>query len=142
DVREFDRGMTVFQYGTKTWEEAERAADKKARIREGTPEDGERSGVGGSPSSETTVGESPSVDGEGRGSKIPLVRSGLVKKRDILSRAPAILDVPVGEGRIVFMSFNPLHRHQNQHDFALVGNVFAFWNDLPAPLPKAETRRR
>lgn len=143
DVREFDRGMTVFQYGAKTWREAEREADKKAHIEVGADQktsgaksDGAAADVTGADGDETSslaATKEPAV---------PLVRSGLVKKPEALSRAPAVLDVPVGDGRIIFMSFNPLHRHQNRHDFALVGNVFAFWNDLPAPLGKEEMRRR
>ena len=137
DVREFDRGMTVFQYGTKTWVEADREADKKAHI-----EADRVQGGAASTADDNGARNTKAARGDGETLKPPLVRSGLVKKPALLSRAPAVLDVPVGDGRVILMSFNPLHRHQNRHDFALVGNVFTFWNDLPPPLDKQEMRRR
>ena len=54
-----------------------------------------------------------------------------VKGAEKLERVPAILDYPVGKGRIVFYSWNPMHRYQNHHDFAFVTNALLFWNDFP-----------
>lgn len=60
-----------------------------------------------------------------------LVLSGWVAPPDALAGKPAILDVPAGEGRVVFFAFNPLHRHLNLSDFRLVYNAILHWNDLP-----------
>jgi hypothetical protein len=54
-----------------------------------------------------------------------------VSPPDALAGKPAILDVPAGEGRVVFFAFNPLHRHLNHSDFRLVFNTILHWNDLP-----------
>jgi hypothetical protein len=60
-----------------------------------------------------------------------LVLSGWVAPPDALAGKPAILDVPAGEGRVVFFAFNPLHRHLNLSDFRLLFNTILHWNDLP-----------
>jgi hypothetical protein len=62
-----------------------------------------------------------------------LLLSGFVKDGSELDGKPAILDVPVGEGRVVLYSFNPLHRYLTHSDFRLVYNVILNWNDLPRP---------
>ncbi|HEY3176945.1 MAG TPA: M14 family zinc carboxypeptidase [Candidatus Polarisedimenticolia bacterium] len=67
----------------------------------------------------------------------PICLSGLVKGEEELSGKPAILDVPVGAGRVVLFAFNPLHRFLNHSDFRLVYNVILNYNDLP-PRPKSE----
>ena len=45
---------------------------------------------------------------------------------------PAILDVPVGKGRVILFAFNPLHRYLNLSDFRFAYNAILHWNDLPA----------
>jgi len=60
-----------------------------------------------------------------------LVLSGFVPDEDQVTGKPAILDVPVGEGRVILFAFNPLHRHLNHSDFRFVWNVLLHWNDLP-----------
>jgi zinc carboxypeptidase len=67
----------------------------------------------------------------------PLCLSGLVKGEAALQRKPAILDVPVGKGRVILFAFDPLHRYLNHSDFRLATNAILNWNDLPAtPKPK------
>jgi len=66
----------------------------------------------------------------------PLCLSGLVKGEEDLVTKPAILDVPVGKGRVILFAFNSLHRFLNHSDFRLVYNVIMNYNDLP-PTPKA-----
>ena len=66
----------------------------------------------------------------------PLCLSGLVKGEEDLAAKPAILDVPVGPGRVVLFAFNSLHRFLNHSDFRLVYNVILNYNDLPPP-PKS-----
>jgi hypothetical protein len=112
-------GQTVVQYGVKTAAEAEREEDKKADI--------------------PVPDEPPKKKGEAK----PLLLSGLLKGGEALERKPAVLDVPVGRGRVVFYSWNPMHRFQNRHDFAFVTNALLFWNDFPAAVPtEAEMRAR
>jgi hypothetical protein len=60
-----------------------------------------------------------------------LVLSGWVSPPDALAGKPAILDVPAGEGRVIFFAFNPLHRYLNHSDFRLLDNTILHWNDLP-----------
>ena len=55
-----------------------------------------------------------------------------------LETHPAVLDVPVGRGRVVAFDFDPIHRYQTTSDFRLVWNVLLNWNDLPpTPAPAA-----
>jgi hypothetical protein len=61
----------------------------------------------------------------------PLVLSGHVGDEKALSGQAAILDLPVGDGRVILFSFNPLHRYLNHSDFRLVWNIVLNWNDLP-----------
>ncbi len=57
--------------------------------------------------------------------------SGFVHGEDEVDGKPAILDVPVGKGRVILFAFNPLHRYLNLSDFRFVYNVLLNWNDLP-----------
>jgi hypothetical protein len=47
---------------------------------------------------------------------------------------PAILDAPLGRGRIVAFGFDPIHRTLARSDFRLVWNTLLNWNDLPEPV--------
>lgn len=64
----------------------------------------------------------------------PLVVSGGIKGGDDLVGKPAILDIPVGQGRVIAFDFDPIHRYQTESDFRLVWNAILNWNDLP-PAP-------
>jgi hypothetical protein len=64
-----------------------------------------------------------------------LVVSGGVKGAEDLVGKPAILDVPVGKGRVVAFDFDPIHRYMTRSDFRLVWNAILNWNDLPATPP-------
>ncbi len=126
-VNEHWQGMVVMQYGLQTMAEAERAADRKAAI----PTNGE------------TDNKDKDKDKESKKSdKTPLCLSGLVKDPDGLQRKPAVLDVPVGKGRVLIYSWNPLHRYQNLHDFPFVTNALLFYNDFPPTPTEDEMRRR
>ncbi len=120
-VDEHRQGMIVMQYGTKTMREAEAEADRKADV--------------AAPAS-TAKGE----EGEDAGS--PLCLSGIVRDPETLERRPAVLDVPVGKGRVLLYTWNPLHRHQNFHDFPFLTNALLFYNDLPPTPTEEEMRRR
>jgi hypothetical protein len=59
------------------------------------------------------------------------VVSGMVRGEDEIIGEGAIFDVPVGRGRVVAFTFNPLHRYLNHHEFPMVWNAIANWNDHP-----------
>ncbi|MFV8749612.1 M14 family zinc carboxypeptidase [Nannocystaceae bacterium ST9] len=132
-VDENDWGHTIVQFGSKTWADVEREADQKADValaREplkepARPDEGEPAEPTPAPAS------APSK---------PLVRSGVVEKPEGIDHRPALLDVPVGQGHVVLFSWNPMHRHQNEHDFAFVTNALLFFDDYPA-VPSDETMR-
>jgi hypothetical protein len=82
--------------------------------------------------------EPPHGDGAGQDDKKePLVVSGGVKGEQEIEGKPAILDIPVGPGRVIAFEFDPIHRYQTLSDFRLVWNALLNWNDLPpVPAPK------
>ncbi len=123
DVSDRWRGMAVVQFGTQTWRQARRDADDKADVSSDVSSDVEP---------KEAEGEKPR--------SAPLLLSGLLKDPDAIARKPAILDVPIGKGRAVLFSFNPLHRYQNHHDFGFVVNALLFHAYRP-PIPSKQEMR-
>ena len=64
-----------------------------------------------------------------------LVVSGGMKGGEEIEGTAAILDVPLGKGRVVAFNFDPIHRLVTRSDFRLVWNLILNWNDLPPPIP-------
>lgn len=58
------------------------------------------------------------------------VLSGLMKGAAELRNRPAIVQVPVGKGRVVLFATNPCYRWQNLGEFNMLFNSILFWNDL------------
>ncbi len=56
--------------------------------------------------------------------------SGALKGEDELEGRPAVLDLPVGKGRVIAFNFNPIHRDLNRSDHRLLWNVLLNWNHL------------
>jgi len=114
DVDKEDRARVVVQFGTK---EVEDSGDESPDMMAG----------GG--------GEASNGDGPGGGEKAKhdtrVVLSGYGKGKAILDGKPAVLDVPVGKGRAILFSFNPMHRYLNHADFRYLTNVVLNWDDLP-----------
>jgi hypothetical protein len=114
----------VVQLGTKKVEEDEKKAeeDQGERIEEEEIDEG-----AGDPET------APAAPAEKKDEKEDdrLVLSGFVRGEDTVDGKPAILDLPVGEGRVILFAFNPLHRYLNHSDFRFVYNVLLHWNDLP-----------
>jgi len=79
-------------------------------------------------------GDAAPPDAEGDRKEPALVVSGGIKGGDELVGKPALLDLPVGQGRVVAFDFDPIHRYQTESDFRLVWNAILNWNDLP-PAP-------
>jgi len=127
DVDKRNRAFAVLQFGTK---KADADEDKEKTGSEGTIEEEEIEDEG----SEAAPAE-PAKGGETKEDK-RLVLSGFVRGEDQVDGKPAILDVPVGKGRVILFAFNPLHRYLNLSDFRFVYNALMNWNDLPeAKLP-------
>jgi hypothetical protein len=60
----------------------------------------------------------------------PMVVSGGMRGEAELKGRPAILDVPLGRGRIVAFNFSPIHRDMNRSDHRLLWNAILNWNAL------------
>lgn len=116
DVEDRDRGWAVLQFGSKQVPEEEEKKEEPAA--EVEVED---------------VDEEPKPEEEKKPEPEDkrLVLSGFIEGADQVDGKPAVLDVPVGKGRVVLYAFNPLHRYLNLSDFRLVYNVLLNWNDLP-----------
>jgi hypothetical protein len=100
-VRRADRGLIVVQWGGRPPKE----------LRDDESEE-----------------EKPPKD---EGTKIPpLLVSGGIKGEDILEGRPAILDIPIGRGRVLAYNFNPVYRELNYSDYRLLWNALLNWETL------------
>ena len=63
------------------------------------------------------------------------VLSGLMKGVAETRNRPALLDVPVGSGRVVMFATNPCYRWQNLGEFNMLVNSILHYNDFPKPSP-------
>jgi len=120
-----DRSMMVLQYGTKPLsDEVERDVGPML----GIPETADTVIV------ETDTGETEdpteSESVSPNESEKAYVLSGMVRNEQAIIGQGAIFDVPVGAGRVIAFTFNPMHRYLNHHDFPLVWNVLINWNGM------------
>jgi len=60
------------------------------------------------------------------------VRSGLMRGANEIRNRAAILDVPVGRGRVLIFATNPCYRWQNLGEFRMLFNAVMNYNDMPA----------
>jgi hypothetical protein len=58
------------------------------------------------------------------------VLSGLMKGAGEIRNRPAIVDVPVGRGRVLLFSTNPCYRWQNFGEFNMLFNAVLNFNDI------------
>jgi hypothetical protein len=58
------------------------------------------------------------------------VLSGLMRGPNEIRGRPAIVDVPVGDGRVVMFATNPSYRWQNFGEFNMLFNTVMHYNDL------------
>jgi hypothetical protein len=65
------------------------------------------------------------------------VLSGLLRGADQLRNRPAVVDSPVGKGRVILFANNPIYRWQTFGEHGMVFNALLFHNDIPAAAPKA-----
>src|SRR5690606_23356852 len=68
-------------------------------------------------------------EGEG-GDEDERVVSGGVRNGDDLQGHPAIIDVPLGKGRVIAFNFNPLHRDLNHSDYRFLWNALLNWRHI------------
>ena len=128
DVSAADRGRVVLQFGTKEVETEKPAFEVSGTA---SPEGSEIEveDADAPPKAEEKKDGKDNKDSKDKDKK--LVLSGFVKGEEAVEGKPAILDEPVGKGRVILFSFNPLHRYLNHSDFRFVYNVLLNWNDLP-----------
>jgi hypothetical protein len=108
-VKKFNRNMMLLQYGTKPLKDEEKYT-------------GPILGVPGSDTA-TAIKEEPKKEA-------PYVLSGMVRNEQTIIGHGAIFNVPVGAGRLIAFTFDPLHRYLNLHDAPLVWNVLINWDYL------------
>ncbi len=58
------------------------------------------------------------------------VLSGLMKGANEITNRPAIVDVPVGKGRVLMFATNPCYRWTNHGEFGMLFNSIMHYNDL------------
>ena len=114
----YNRSMLLLQYGTKPLKDEE---EYKGLVM-GMPD----KKVVKEPENKTPKKEDP------------YVLSGMVRNEQAIIGHGAVFNVPVGAGRVIAFTFDPLHRFLNHHDAPMVWNVLINWNNLDTPsLPVA-----
>ena len=58
------------------------------------------------------------------------ILSGLMKGANEITNRPAIVDVPVGNGRILMFATNPCYRWTNHGEFGMLFNSILHYNDF------------
>ncbi len=69
-----------------------------------------------------------------------LLVSGMLAGASDLAGRPAVVDVPVGKGHVVFFATNPMWRHQTQGEFFLLFNAALNFNHLSTGAPQTPGR--
>ncbi len=64
------------------------------------------------------------------------VLSGLMRGAGQIKDRPAIVDVPVGRGRVMLYATNPVYRWQNHGEFNMIFNALMNYDDLAVPSKK------
>ncbi len=65
------------------------------------------------------------------------VLSGLMRGANEIRDRPAIVDVPIGRGRVLMFATNPCYRWQNLGEFNMLANAILHFNDVPKISPSA-----
>jgi len=108
-VEKYQRDMILLQYGTKPLKDE---IEYKGKIL-GMPDKKE----------EKTEEKDEKKDP-------PYVLSGMVRNEQAIIGHGGIFNVPVGAGRVIAFTFDPLHRFLNHHDAPLVWNTLINWDHL------------
>jgi hypothetical protein len=67
------------------------------------------------------------------------VLSGLMKGANEIKNKPAIVNVPVGQGRVLLFATNPCYRWQNIGEFRMLFNAILNYKVSPDTKPKGDT---
>ncbi|HEV8484884.1 MAG TPA: M14 family zinc carboxypeptidase [Blastocatellia bacterium] len=67
------------------------------------------------------------------------VLSGLMRGTAEIRNRPAIVDVPVGKGRVILFATNPCYRWQNHGEFNMLFNAVMNYNDIKTMEKRSET---
>ena len=105
----YNRDMMLLQYGTKPLKDEEKYTGP----------------ILGMPDKK----ETPAVK-EAEKKDPPYLISGMVRNEQMIIGHGAIFNVPVGMGRVIAFTFDPLHRYLNLHDAPLVWNALINWDHL------------
>ncbi|MEJ0054932.1 MAG: hypothetical protein WDN75_04365 [Bacteroidota bacterium] len=54
----------------------------------------------------------------------------MVRNEQMIIGHGSIFNVPVGNGRVIAFTFNPLHRYLNLHEAPMVWNTLMHWDHL------------
>ena len=114
----YNRSMLLLQYGTKPLKDEE---EYKGLIM-GMPDK--------KMTKDRNVGPSETQTPK---KEEPYVLSGMVRNEQAIIGHGAVFNVPVGTGRVIAFTFDPLHRFLNHHDAPMVWNTLINWNHLDAP---------
>ncbi|MFQ5637938.1 MAG: M14 family zinc carboxypeptidase [bacterium] len=68
--------------------------------------------------------------------KKKILLSGMLRGEKELAGAPAVVDVPVGQGHVVLFAIRPFWRWETRGSHALVFNTMLHWNDLRTGWPE------
>ncbi|MGE5814440.1 MAG: M14 family zinc carboxypeptidase [Acidobacteriota bacterium] len=68
------------------------------------------------------------------------VLSGLMRNPNEIRMRPAIVDMPVANGRVLLFATNPIYRWQNWGEFNMVFNALMNYNDLGNPTDAKKTQ--
>jgi hypothetical protein len=71
-----------------------------------------------------------------------LLVSGMLDGGEELANKPAIVDVPVGKGHVVFFAINPIWRHQTLGSFFLLFNSVLNYRNLDAGRPQPAPEKK
>lgn len=110
-VEKYDRDMILLQYGTKPLKDEE-------------PYKGQVMGM----PAKKEVKEEKKDDKPKK--EDPYVLSGMVRNEQTIIGHGSIFNVPVGAGRVIAFTFDPLHRYLNHHEAPLVWNTIINWDHL------------
>ncbi|MBC7923447.1 MAG: peptidase, partial [Ferruginibacter sp.] len=109
-TRKYNRNLMLLQYGTKPLKDEEEYKGLVMGMPDKKPVK--------TPEPKTTAKEAP------------YVLSGMVRNEQAIIGHGGIFNVPVGAGRVIAFTFDPLHRYLNHHDAPLLWNVLINWNHL------------
>ena len=139
DVAEGDQHLVVMRWGTEPPHYDDPRSEEDGPWRSIDAEDDgiddEKDDDG---DDDEAKGDDDSSDGEKE--KHPLVVSGGMTGESELQGKPAIFDIPVGKGRVIAFTFDPIHRLMSRSDFRIAWNALLNWNDLPEPTPEGAGR--